>query len=232
MKVKLFPSREEGFLVAVHARPGLFSARLRKFRKICQNLCLSLAAFLTLALSQAAQAGEATFREGKDAKSAPLAPVDWREFAISPVGNPIFFEDPRIETGARLIFLYNRVGDDFGLNLGGTKVNLGGADIFAYGAQLRWAVTPRLAIIATNNVGISFRPDNPIPGTAFDDADGYSDLDVGIKYALIDLPAQQFLLTPILTYGFRPVAETFSKMTIPASSTWLFLRRKDSASFI
>ncbi len=80
-------------------------------------------------------------------------------------------------------------------------MNLGGADIYAYGAQLRYALTPRLAIIATNDVGISFRPDRPIPGTAFTDADGYSDLDVGFKYALIDNPAQQFLLTPILTYA-------------------------------
>ncbi len=156
---------------------------------------------LGVALTQNVQAGDMS----GDGKSAPVqstvAAVDWREFAISPVSNPIFFEDPRIETGARLIFLYNRVSDDLALNIGSTHVGLGGADIYAYGAQLRYAVTPRLAIIATNDVGITFRPDHPIPGTAFTNATGYSDLDVGLKYAIIDDPAHQFLLTPILTYA-------------------------------
>jgi hypothetical protein len=62
-------------------------------------------------------------------------------------------------------------------------------------------VTSRLALIATNNVGITFLPDRPIPGTAFTNATGYSDLDVGFKYALIDDSAHQFLFTPILTYA-------------------------------
>lgn len=161
----------------------------------------AVASLLVLASSRLTRAAGEMIRDAKDQKSVATESVDWREFAISPVSNPIFFEDPRIETGARLVFLYNRAGDDFGLNLGRTKVNLGGADIYAYGAQLRWAVTPRLAIIATNDVGISFRPDKPIPGTAFTDADGYSDLDVGIKYAIVDDPEHQFLLTPILTYA-------------------------------
>ncbi len=152
----------------------------------------------SLAIAAASRGGQSY----PDSKSTvQQEAVDWREFTISPVSNPIFFEDPRIRTEARVIFLYNRVSDDFGLNLGGTRVNLGGADIYAYGAQLRYAVTPRLAIIATNDVGISFRPDNPIPGTAFTNADGYSDLDVGLKYALIDDPAHEFLFTPILTYA-------------------------------
>lgn len=139
-----------------------------------------------------------------DGKSIPIqqAPApDWREFAISPVSNPIFFEDPRIETGLRVIFLYNRVSDDFGLIIGGNKVNLGGADIYAYGAQIRYAITPRLALIATNDVGITFEPDTSIKGTAFSHATGYSDLNVGLKYALIDSPANQFLFTPLLTYS-------------------------------
>ena len=80
-------------------------------------------------------------------------------------------------------------------------MNLGGADIFAYGAQIRYAITPRLALIATNDVGIYFKPDTEIDGTAFQRQTGYSDLDVGLKYALIDDPAHQFLLTPILTYA-------------------------------
>ncbi len=166
-----------------------------------KRIVLFAMSFLALAGSPPVQAGDVTLRDSKDAKSVAIEQPDWREFAISPVSNPIFFEDPRIRTEARVIFLYNRVSDDFGLIIGGNEVNLGGADIYAYGAQLRYAITPRLAIIATNNVGISFRPDNPIPGTAFDDADGYSGINVGLKYALFDLPEHQFIFTPILTYA-------------------------------
>lgn len=75
---------------------------------------LIFALFVTFALSGTALAGSYT--------------VEGKSRAISPVSNPIFFEDPRIRTEARLIFLYNRVSDDFGLNLGGTQVNLGKAN--------------------------------------------------------------------------------------------------------
>lgn len=156
----------------------------------------------TIALGAFAFTATTKAGDGKSyAKEMVPAPVDWREFVISPVSNPIFFEDPRIRTEARVIFLYNRVGDDFGLRLPGGNLNLGGADIFAYGAQIRFAITPRLAIIATNNVGISFRPDRPIAGTAFSDGDGYSGINLGLKYALIDLPEHQFIFTPIVTYA-------------------------------
>ncbi len=176
----------------IRGNPGL-TARTHPF-----SICFLTIVLVAFGLGQPLKAG--------DGKSVPIetgpAPApDWREFAISPVSNPIFFEDPRIETGVRLIYLYNRVSDDFGLELGGTEVNLGGADIHAYGAQIRYALTPRLALIATNDVGIYFEPDHPIEGTAFQRQTGYSDLDVGFKYALIDDPAHSFLFTPILTYA-------------------------------
>lgn len=161
-------------------------------------LTIALTAF---GLTQPLRAGD--IQAAKDAKSTPVAltPPDWRDFAISPVTNPIFFEDPRIRTEVRLLYIFNRVSGDFALNLGGTRVGLGGANIYAYGAQIRYAVTPRLAIIATNDVGITFEPDRSIKGTAFSHATGYSDLDAGLKYALIDDPAHQFLFSPILTYA-------------------------------
>lgn len=174
-----------------HANPG----SIMKTPPSSKFVCLTVA-LLALGLAQAVQAG--------DGKSMPVQmtpAVDWLEFAISPVSNPIFFEDPRIRTEVRLVFLYNRVGDDFGLRLPGGDLNLGGADIYAYGAQIRYAITPRLAIIATNDVGIYFEPDHPIEGTGFQKFTGYSDLDVGFKYALVDSPEHQFLFTPILTYA-------------------------------
>jgi hypothetical protein len=98
-------------------------------------------------------------------------------------------------------YLYNWVNSDFGLRLGKTFLDLGSAEIQAAGAQIRWAVTPRFAIIATNDVYIHFSPKHPIPGTPWVEADGYSDLDVGFKYALIDDRAHEFILTPIVTYA-------------------------------
>lgn len=165
------------------------------------RVCVLGVALVAIGLMQPLFAGPPPVPDGKSPPLETAPPLDWKEMAISPVSNPIFFEDPRIRTEVRLIYLYNRVSDDLALELPGVTVPLGGADIHAFGAQIRFALTPKLALIATNNVGIVFRPDNPIPGTAFSNATGYSDLDVGFKYALIDDPAHQFLFTPILTYA-------------------------------
>lgn len=166
-----------------------------------RGLLLTTIALVAFLNQPALLAGPLQTSEGKSTAIEMAPAPDWREFAISPVSNPIFFEDPRIRTEVRLIYLYNRVSDDLALDIGNVHVPLGGADIHAFGAQIRVALTPRLALIATNDVGIVFRPDHPIPGTAFTNATGYSDLDVGFKYALIDDPAHQFLLTPIVTYA-------------------------------
>ncbi len=178
-------------LTRIDFTPGIF--------RFSRGLFLAIA-FVALGGIPSLLAGPVQTTEAKSTvESAAVA--DWREFAISPVSNPIFFEDPRIRTEVRLIYLFNRFGDDFGLNLGGAHINLGGADLHAYGAQIRFAITPRLAFIASNDVGIYFEPDRPIPGTAFRRNTGYSDLDVGFKYAVVDDPARQLLVTPILTYA-------------------------------
>ncbi|MBA3650758.1 MAG: hypothetical protein H0W66_04565, partial [Chthoniobacterales bacterium] len=86
-------------------------------------------ALMALGLAPSLFAGPVQTTDDKS-KAVAMAPApDWREFAISPVSNPIFFEDPRIRTEARFVFLYNRVSDDFSINVGGTDINLGGADI-------------------------------------------------------------------------------------------------------
>ncbi len=169
-------------------------------QRFVRTACLAIA-FVAIGVTHSLIAGPPPAPEGKSVPVETAPALDWKDMAISPVSNPIFFEDPRIRTEVRLIYLYNRVSDDLALELPGVTVPLGGADIHAFGAQIRFALTPRLALIATNDVGIVFRPDNPIPGTAFTNATGYSDLDIGFKYALIDDPVNQFLFTPILTYA-------------------------------
>ena len=72
--------------------------------------------------------------------TSPLQAESWKDSAISPVANPLFFESPLIQSEARPIFIYHNFDDKF----------IGG---FArvYAVQLRWAVTERLAIIATKD---------------------------------------------------------------------------------
>jgi len=111
-------------------------------------------------------------------------PSDWKSQAISPVANPLFFESPLIQSELRPIFLYHRIDDKF----------IGG---FAriYAAQLRYAVTERLALIATKDGFIQLRP-----GVSALRADGWADVGGGIKYAVIDDQANQCIVTPGLKY--------------------------------
>lgn len=104
---------------------------------------------------------------------------DWKSSAINPVANPLFFESPLIESEARPLFIYHNIDDDF----------IGGF-VRVYAAQLRWAVTERLAIIATKDGYIQTRSD------ALSGEDGWADIAAGLKYALIDDPDNQFILTP------------------------------------
>ena len=105
---------------------------------------------------------------------------DWTAKAISPVVNPLFFESPLIQSEVRPLFVYHKIDDDF----------IGG---FArvYAVQLRYAVTERLAIIATKDGYIQLRP-----GVAALRDDGWADIGAGIKYAVIDDRESNFILTP------------------------------------
>lgn len=110
---------------------------------------------------------------------------DWKADAVSPVTNPIFFEDPHVNSEIRPIFAWHdTLGDDLGTG--------GAAQLYAI--QARWAVTDRLAIIATKDGYINLDPDVGIADTG-----GWADLAAGVKYAVIDDREAQFILTPGLT---------------------------------
>lgn len=112
------------------------------------------------------------------------AAASWKDHTISPVTNPIFFEDAAIRTEVRPIFVHHRIDDSF----------LGGGDAQLYALQLRYALTPRLALIATQDGFMD------VNNNALGNPNGWMDLAVGFKYALIDDDASQFLLTPGLTF--------------------------------
>ena len=119
--------------------------------------------------------------DGKDNGTAATI-EDWRTDTISPVTNPLFFEYPQIRTEVRPIFMYHRIDDDF-LTKGGL--------IRVYALQLRYAVNDRLAIIATKDGYINFEPTSGLQKH-----DGWADIGVGVKYALIDNRESRFILTP------------------------------------
>lgn len=100
---------------------------------------------------------------------------------ISPMTNPVFFEDPRTLTEARLIYLHHKVP---GAALGGN------VDVFAM--QIRAALTERLSIIATKD-GYAVS-NNPLID------DGWADITAGLKYNLYRNYEYQQLLSVGLTY--------------------------------
>lgn len=111
---------------------------------------------------------------------------DWKDQAISPVANPLFFESPLIQSELRPIYIYHNIANDF---IGGF------AQVFAL--QARWAVNDRLAIIATKDGYVQIR--SKVPSL---NHDGWADIAAGVKYALIDDVENQFILTPGVKFEF------------------------------
>jgi hypothetical protein len=106
-----------------------------------------------------------------------FAPSDHRfDNFISPMTNPVFFEDPRTLTEARFIF-FNHV---IPLTAGGGKAQL-------IAMQLRAALTDRLSIVAAKDGFITTT--HPIVD------DGWADVYVGLKYNLWADPCAQRLLS-------------------------------------
>lgn len=94
---------------------------------------------------------------------------------ISPMTNPVFFEDPRIQTEAKLIFIQHRV-----------PLAAGGNDVQLYALQVQAALNDRLSIVADKDGFVV--SDNPLVD------DGWADVAVGLKYNLFaDYEAQRLL---------------------------------------
>ena len=113
--------------------------------------------------------------------------ADWKSKLISPVTNPIFFEDPNITTEVRPIFMHHKIHDDF---------LAGSGTINVYALQARWAVTDKLAIIATKDGYVDAEFDD-VPAL---DGTGWADIAAGVKYALIQDDENEFILTPGLKF--------------------------------
>jgi hypothetical protein len=95
---------------------------------------------------------------------------------ISPMTNPVYFEDPRNLTEARVIFLQHKV-----------PLAAGGGDIQLYALQIRAALTERLSLIAAKD-GFMVSS-NPLI------EDGWGDIAAGLKYLIYSDPCSQTLLS-------------------------------------
>lgn len=101
------------------------------------------------------------------------------------VTQPVTFESPVIDSSVRPVFIHQELPDDS---------IFGGGDFQLYALQIRYAVNDRLAIIATKDGYIDF---NPASGN---DQDGFADIAAGVKYALVDEPEDDWMLTGGLIY--------------------------------
>ncbi len=115
----------------------------------------------------------------------------WLDQTISPVANPIFFEDAKINSEIHPFYMYHWLPDTFDY-AGGTVKLGGGVQVMA--VQARYAVNDRLAIIATKDGYVQFQPDNTL-GRSY----GWADLAAGLKYAVVKNDDAQLLVTPGFT---------------------------------
>ena len=90
---------------------------------------------------------------------------------ISPMTNPVFFEDPRTLTEARLIFIHHWLPEA-----------LGGSDVRLLAVQARAAVTDKLSIVAAKDGFIMSDATGPLAGIV---EDGWADVSLGLKYNLL-----------------------------------------------
>ncbi len=100
---------------------------------------------------------------------------------ISPMTNPVFFEDPRINTEAKFIFLQQKI-----------PATAAGGDIQLYGVQVQAALSDRLSIVADKDGFIVSQ--NPLVD------DGWADVAIGLKYLLFADYCNQRLLSVGVSY--------------------------------
>ena len=100
---------------------------------------------------------------------------------ISPMTNPVFFEDPRTLTEIRGIFFNHRV-----------PLAAGGGDIRLYAAQIRARLSENVSLIATKDGYID--TSNPVV------QDGWADTAFGFKFNLFRDVVNQRLLSTGFTY--------------------------------
>ncbi|MCE9564407.1 MAG: hypothetical protein K8U57_20410 [Planctomycetes bacterium] len=93
---------------------------------------------------------------------------------ISPVTNPLLFEDPRSLTEVRPIFMYQQIP--------GGQPDFKGGSVYYYGLQARLAVTERLSFTFNKLAGTTLSPGS---GSAYPGGSGFDELWLGPKYTFL-----------------------------------------------
>ncbi len=106
------------------------------------------------------------------------------EHFYDPVGQPLYFETPFINTNVRILYIHHNFPK---------KGQIQGGDLHVAAAEARLALTDRLGFIATKD-GYSWLNTGILP-----DDGGWNDISVGLKYALIADRENDL----VLTTGFR-----------------------------
>ncbi len=99
---------------------------------------------------------------------------------FDPIGQPLYFETPFINTNVRILYIYHKFPE---------KGQIRGGDLNVLAAEARLALTDRLAFIATKD-GHSWLNAGVVP-----EDNGWNDISVGLKYALIADRATNTVLT-------------------------------------
>lgn len=99
---------------------------------------------------------------------------------VMPVSNFIYFEDPFITSDLRLFYVYHDIPN---------RSVLRGGQVHVIAAQIRVALTERLAFIATKD-GYSWVDTHVTPS-----GDGWNDFTIGLKYAFYSNPEEQLLVS-------------------------------------
>lgn len=114
--------------------------------------------------------------------------TNWLDHTISPVANPIFFEDAKINSEIHPLYMWHNLPSR--IDYKGGSLPLGG-QVQVIAVQARYAITDRLAFIATKDGYVQFQPDQTL-----DAQYGWADLAAGVKYALIKDDDSQLVITP------------------------------------
>lgn len=108
---------------------------------------------------------------------------------VPPITNPVFNETPFITTEVKPFYAYHSIPGEF-LTEGG--------NVQVVGIQARLAITERLGFIATTDgySWLDFDDESTVT-----DTDGWNDIAIGLKYALINSPETGGILTAGLRYS-------------------------------
>jgi hypothetical protein len=103
---------------------------------------------------------------------------------VMPMSSPYLFEDPFITTNISIHGIWHDFPESSVFD---------GGDAWVMAVQARIAITDRLALIATKDGYVWLDSKNGI----LDDEEGFFDISAGLKYAIIDRPDDNFIVSGI-----------------------------------